>query len=75
MKTIHLRVPDSVDLETSEITVLLAATLYEKGKLSLSQAAEMAGVALHTFAETLRTYNVSILNHPASEIQQDAEIA
>lgn len=41
MKTLTLQIPDSLD--ERETKTLLAAKLYEKGSLSLGQAAELAG--------------------------------
>jgi predicted HTH domain antitoxin len=49
--------------------------LYEQGKLSLGQAAELAGLSKRTFAELLSKYNVSIFNHPASDLTRDIENA
>nr|WP_295929018.1 UPF0175 family protein [uncultured Dyadobacter sp.] len=51
----------------------MAAKLYESGKLSLGQAAEMAGLTKRTFAELLGEYGVSLVNYPVSEIIADAE--
>ena len=43
MKSLTINVPDSFDLTTKEVVTALAAQLYEMGKLSLGQAAELAG--------------------------------
>ena len=40
MKTIHLQVPDDVDLKDFEYIMIIAAKLYEDGKLSSGQAAQ-----------------------------------
>ena len=71
MKTLTINIPDSVDVENREIAMLLAARLYELGKLSLGQAAELAGLTKRTFAELLGSYNVSIFNFPASDLARD----
>ena len=47
--------------------------LYESGKLSLGQAADMAGLTKRTFAELLGDYDVALMNYPVSEILEDAE--
>jgi predicted HTH domain antitoxin len=44
--------------------MLVASTLYEKGKLSLGQAAEMAGMTKRAFAEILGNIDTSIFNFP-----------
>jgi predicted HTH domain antitoxin len=75
MKTIKLNLPDAFDLSEKEITLLLATKLYEQGKLSLGQAAELVGLTKRTFSEVLGKYGVSIFNHPASDISRDVKNA
>ena len=71
MKTITLSVPDNLDIDNKELVTLLASKLYEQGKLSLGQAAELAGLTKRTFAELLNRYNVSIFNFPSSDLSSD----
>ncbi|MBN8860412.1 MAG: UPF0175 family protein [Sphingobacteriales bacterium] len=71
MKVLTLNIPDSVDIDSMQVAMLVASRLYEQGKLSLGQAAELAGLTKRTFAELLSTYNVSIFNYPASDISRD----
>lgn len=71
MKTITLNIPDSLDLDEKEAKTMLAAKLYEKGTLSLGQAAELAGYTKRTFMELLGNYGVSIFNYSAEEIISD----
>lgn len=71
MKTITLTIPDSLDLDTRELAMLVASRLYEQGKLSLGQAAEVAGLSKRTFAELIGHYNVSLFNFPASDLAND----
>ena len=71
MKTLTHNVPDSLDVDNRDIAMLVSTQLYKQGKLSLGQAAEVAGLTKRTFAELLGTYNVSIFNFPASEISND----
>lgn len=71
MKTLTLNIPDTLDVDSKEIMMLIASRLYEQGKLSLGQAAEVAGLTKSTFAELLGNYNVSIFNFPASDIAKD----
>lgn len=73
MKTVTLTVPD--DLDENEISMLVASRLYEKGKLSLGQAAELAGLTKRTFSELLGRYGVSIFNYPAADLASDIENA
>lgn len=71
MKVLTFHIPDNLDLDNLQVAMLIATKLYEQGKLSLGQAAELAGVTKRTFAELLGLYNVSIFNYPASEISRD----
>jgi predicted HTH domain antitoxin len=38
MRTVTLDIPDTLDLDNKEISMLVATRLYEQGKLSLGQA-------------------------------------
>lgn len=55
--------------------MMLATRLYESGKLSLGQAAELVGLSKRTFAELLGHYGVSIFNYPASDLSNDVKNA
>ena len=69
MKIMTLQIPDNLD--ESEAKSMLAAKLYEKGSLSLGQAAEMAGYNKRTFMEVLGSYDVSIFNYPDNDLEKD----
>ena len=71
MKVLTLNIPDSLDLDNMQVAMLVASRLYEQGKLSLGQAAELAGLTKRAFAELLSSHNVSIFNYPASELPRD----
>ena len=71
MKTLTLEIPDSVNLDEKEAKTLLAAKLYEKGTLSLGQAAELAGYSKRTFMELLANYDVSIFNYSDAELEKE----
>ena len=69
MKTLTLQIPDSLD--EKETKTLLAAKLYEKGSLSLGQAAELAGYSKRTFMELLANYDVSVFNYTEAELTKE----
>lgn len=71
MKTLTINIPDTFDFNDRELSMILASRLYEQGKLSLGQAAEMTNLSKRAFAELLGAYNVSIFNYPASDISRD----
>lgn len=71
MKVITLNIPDSLNMNNAQVAMLVASRLYEQGKLSFGQAAELAGLTKRTFAELLGSYDVSIFNYPASDLSRD----
>ncbi|PPD03126.1 MAG: hypothetical protein CTY29_10615 [Methylobacter sp.] len=75
MQTLQVQLPDTVNIDTQEIQMLLAGKLYERGQLSVGQAAQMAGFSKRAFMELLGHYQVSVLNYPADDIGQDFDNA
>lgn len=72
MSTITLQIPDTFELNPKDTVRFLAAKLYESGKLSLGQAAELANLSKPTFAEILSDYGVSIINYSLEDVISDA---
>jgi len=72
MKHLTLSIPDHLDLDERETKRFLAAKMYESGKLSLGQAAELAGLSKMAFSEILADYDVSLINYSPSDIPKDA---
>lgn len=75
MRTLTLKIPQTVELDNQQLALIVASKLYEQGKLSLGQAAELAGLSKRVFAEMLASYNVSIFNYPASDLTKEIENA
>lgn len=71
MSELRLKLPPEVSPE--EAMILLAAKLYERGTLSLGQAAEVAGYSKRAFIEVLGKYGVPVFNYPAEELAEDLE--
>jgi predicted HTH domain antitoxin len=69
MKILTLQIPDN--LYEREAKTMLAAKLYEKGSLSLGQAAELAGYSKRTFMELLGSYEVSVFSYSETELEKD----
>ncbi len=49
----------------------IAAKFYESGRLSLGQAAEIAGLSKRTFAELLSDYDVSLINYSVEDLKNE----
>ncbi|HLD52916.1 MAG TPA: UPF0175 family protein [Sediminibacterium sp.] len=73
MKTLTLQIPD--DLDERYAKTFLAAKLYEKGDLTLGQAADLAGYTKRTFMELLANYDVSIFNYTEIDLIKDVSKA
>lgn len=73
MQTITITLPENTELDEGQTVKFLASKLFEAGKLSLGQAAGMAGLTKVAFAEILGDFGVSLINYPISEMKRDAE--
>lgn len=71
MRTIQLHIPEDVDLKDLDFSMIIAAKLYEDGKLSSGQAAQLAGLSKRTFIELLGKYGASIFSKSISELHSD----
>ena len=75
MKTLSIELPDFVDLDPQDIKMIIASKLYEQGKLSLGEAAELAVVSKRVFIELLGKYGVSVFNYGIDDIKGDLQNA
>jgi len=71
MKIVTLNIPENVDVNSADLAMIVASRLYEQGKLSLGQAAEIVGLTKRAFTELLGKFNVSIFNYPESDLPSD----
>jgi len=75
MKILTLQIPDSVDMNEKEISIMLASQLYDKRKLSLGQAADLVGLTKREFMDELGEYGVSIFGETLEDIDRDIQNA
>lgn len=54
-----------------DLKEILAAKLFELGRLTLSQAAALAGLPLRTFMDTLSRLKVSIINTTPEQLADE----
>jgi predicted HTH domain antitoxin len=71
MKTLHLNIPETVDFDPKEAMMAIAARLYEKGKLTMGQAADLVGMSKATFMDMLADYGVSVFNYSPDDLDRD----
>jgi predicted HTH domain antitoxin len=72
MTTITPQVPDVLEKNHDETVRFFAAKLYEAGKLSLGQAAEMCGMKKWDFPKILAEFNVPYFQYFAEDMIKDA---
>jgi predicted HTH domain antitoxin len=71
MKTLTIQLPETTELSDFEARMILASKLYEMGRLSSGQAAELAGLSKRAFIEMLGKFGVSVFGYTADELAQD----
>jgi len=85
MSTRELRIPYPEDLPRAanqtpeefedELRFLVAAKLYELGRVTSGRAAQLAGVDRVEFLERLGTYQISGFNYGAEELEEEIAAA
>ena len=63
--------PDNLDLKDFDLSMIVASKLYEDGRLSSGQAAEMVGLSKRAFIELLGQYGVSVLSQSIHDLHSD----
>lgn len=67
--TLTIELPLNVSPE--EATLMMSVKLFETEKLSLGQAAKLAGYSKRTYIELLSKMGVSVVNYPREELEQE----
>lgn len=75
MKNLNLTLPDNFDLSETELKIILAGELYEREKLSLSLAAQLAGLSTRAFIELMGKYGFSVFSKSEDDLISDIENA
>ena len=75
MKMLLINIPQTAGIDDQEAKMSLASKLYERGKLTLGQAADMAGYSKETFMELLADYNVALIDYSPEELEEDIKNA
>ena len=66
--TYQIKVPDEVQLSEFELTMNVAAVLFDRGILSSGQAAEMVGISKKAFLEVVGKYGVCIFQYDEDDL-------
>jgi len=71
MTELKVELPPEVPVE--EARLLLMIKLFETGRLSLGQAARMAGYSKKAFMELLAKAGVPVFDYPAGELEGELD--
>ncbi|CAN5512922.1 hypothetical protein BH23BAC1_BH23BAC1_51520 [soil metagenome] len=71
MPEIYISIPENLEISESELKIIIAGELYEREKLSLGQAAELAGLSKRTFIEIMGVYGYSLFSKSEEDIISD----
>lgn len=69
MSLLQLELP--ADVRAEEAQLLLAIKLFETGRISLGQAAKLAGYSKRTFMELAGREGVAVFDYPVEELTQE----
>ncbi len=69
MSQATIAIPPSVT--EGEAKLYLSMKLFEIGRLSCGQAAELTGYSKRTYMELLGRHAVAVMDYPGSELQDD----
>ena len=73
--TLQVKLPIISDLTENEIKTILAGELYEREKLSLGQAADLAGLNKRAFIEIMGKYGYSVFSKSVDDLLSDIKNA
>jgi len=73
--TLQVKLPQKFNLSEAEIKIILAGELYERGSLSIGQAAEIAGLTKRAFIEVMGKYGYSLFSKSVDDLLSDIKNA
>lgn len=74
-KILKISVPEHIGIDEREARLLLAVELYREARLTLKQAAELAGLCVEDFMRELSRRKVSIINLDDEELGEELRVA
>ncbi|MCE4608224.1 MAG: UPF0175 family protein [Caldisphaeraceae archaeon] len=75
IRILKISVPERIGIDDYEARLLLAIELYREGRLTLKQAAELAGLCVEDFMRELSRRKISIINLDEEELEEELRIA
>ncbi len=71
--SVNINIPDSIALSPFELSMNLAAKLFDRGLITSGQGAEMVGLSKRAFIKLLGKYEVSVFQYDMDEVLEDLE--
>jgi predicted HTH domain antitoxin len=71
MEAAEVRIPLPPNVSGDELRALAAVKLFEVGRVSLGQAADVAGHSVRSFIELLSHHQVPVINYPAEDLEKE----
>lgn len=75
MQTISFQIPALSGVSEFDARVILAGELYQREKVSLGQAAEIAGLSKRAFIEIMGKYGFSVFSESIEDFRNDVQNA
>lgn len=72
MSTLTIDLPP--DVQAGEAQLYLSMKLFEVGKLSLGQAARLAGYSKRTYMELLGKHGIPVIDYPPGELKDELNV-
>ena len=74
-RILKISIPGHIAIDEYEARLLLAVELYREGRLTLKQAAELAGLCVEDFMREFSRRKVSIINLDEEELKEELRAA
>lgn len=68
---VELKLDLPSNLSKDEVQTLLAVKLFETGRVSLGQAAKLAGYSKRAFIEVLGHHQVAVINYSPDDLREE----
>ena len=75
MRTISFQIPSLSGVSEFDARVILAGELYQREKVSLGQAADIAGLSKRAFVEVMGKYGFSVFSESIDDFREDVQNA
>jgi len=71
LTTLSITLPSMLNISDFDLAMIVTSRLFEQGKLSSEQAAEILGISQRSFLEKIGDYDVSIFGYSSDELLDD----